>query len=214
MSRTRTSLALTLVIAVLLALAGSQAAGEAATASRLALLSIEEDSFRNYDFLSRSVSASNVDWPINLLFWNNAEVDKVKNGLPYAYVGSTMYARLNDGTGYVWDADGGRKSSPCPILGQATHYRLYADGDDRLYNLTWGYYALASSHFDTRECGPGKWFGRSEDAEAKIAAAARARWGASRVAEDSISFENAEPYREEGNHIWLNDGLGTTVSVP
>ena len=199
--------------AVLVTLAGTQAAGAAST-SKLTILTIREDAFRNYDFLSQTVSSTNVDWPVNFLFWNNAEIDKVKDAMRFSFPGSTMYARLNDGSGYVWDQDGGRKTYLCPIIGDAHHFRVYADGDDRLYNLGWGYYILGTSHIDHNECGLGRWFGKTETAEAYIAGRARTAFGSGNVVEDWSSFANSEPYREEGNHIWQNNGLATSVRVP
>jgi hypothetical protein len=34
------------------------------------------------------------------------------------------------------------------------------------------------------------------------------------MSSDWASFGNYEPYREEGNHIWLNNGYATAVYVP
>lgn len=202
------------LVVVLTGIVGAMSSGEAATTTKLRILYIQDDWFENYDFDSQSGVSTNVDWPVDFLFWNNAEIDKVKGALPYAYSGSTKYSLLSDaGFGY-WDQDGGRKNIICPVLDQATHYRVYADADDRMYNTAWGFYIIGTSHFDTRECGINPWFGRSEDAEAKIAQSARNKWGSSRVAEDWGYFYNYEPYRQEGNHYWLNDGYATAVSVP
>jgi hypothetical protein len=199
--------------AALLTLAGTPSAGAGST-SHLTILYIREDAFRNYDFLSQTVSSTNVDWPVNFLFYNNAEVDKVKDAMRFSFAGSRMNGRINDGSGFVWDQDGGRKNYLCPIIGDAYHYRLYADGDDRLYNAAWGYYVIGTSHIDHNECGFGAWFGKSETAEGYIASRARSAFGSSNVAEDWSSFANSEPYREEGNHIWQNNGLATAVRVP
>jgi hypothetical protein len=117
------------------------------------------------------------------------------------------------GGGYVWDEDGGRKTTKCPGLvtqpSQARHYRIYADGDDRLYNLSWGYYVFGSTHYDINECSLTQpaWFGYSETSEGWIAQ--RWRQNGRSAVEDWSSFANAEPYRVEGDHIWENDGLAT-----
>jgi hypothetical protein len=210
----RLGLALAALIA-LVVLVAAQAAGAGST-SKLTILYVREDAFRNYDFLSQTVSSTNVDWPVNFLFWNNAEIDKVKSKLGgyYPYSGSKMNGRLNDGSGFVWDQDGGRKSILCPIIGDAYHYRIYADSDDRMYNISWGYWVFGTSHIDHNECGFGKWFGKSEQAENHIASHARNVFGSSNVAEDWSSFYNYEPYREQGNHIWQNNGYATAVRVP
>jgi hypothetical protein len=195
---------------------------EAASTGKLALLYVNEDRFRNYDFTAQAVSATGVDWAISLLFYNNATINRVKSALgnEYDQTGSKMNGRMTEnagstgvGGGYVWDEDGGRKTTKCPGLvtqpSQARHYRIYADGDDRLYNLSWGYYVFGSTHYDINECSLTQpaWFGYSETSEGWIAQ--RWRQNGRSAVEDWSSFANAEPYRVEGDHIWENDGLAT-----
>lgn len=43
----------------------------------------------NYDFLSQSISQSNVDWPIMIIFYGNATVNKVKS----IYGGTTIFLK-------------------------------------------------------------------------------------------------------------------------
>lgn len=159
---------------------------------------------------------------MTLLFWNNAEVDKVKNAfrVPFRFSGSQKYARLDDGPGTgEWDSDGGRKTILCsnPIQGSdSRHFRLYATADDdRMYNTTWGFYVFATSHTDHNECYPfDRYFGYSEAAEKHVALWARDIYGPSRVDADRRDFGNTEPFRREGNHIWSNNGKVTYVNVP
>lgn len=67
-----------------------------ATTAKLTILSSDGDSFYNYDFLSQSASSSNVDWPITMLHYNNAEVDKdIYYG---ASIASEKHAKMKDGT--------------------------------------------------------------------------------------------------------------------
>ena len=191
---------------------------EASTASHLTVLTISGDSFWNYDFNSQRVSSTNVDWAMSMLFYNNAEIDKVKDfyhsGFPHG--GGPMYARLDDGGGWwVWDGDGGIKSAACPSFGDppALHLRLYADSDDRLYNTLWGYYVLGSTHMDKEECWTTRQFGWSEWIEGTFAAYARSHgWGT--VYDDWLYWANWEPTHWEGNHYWDNDGMASTVYVP
>jgi hypothetical protein len=202
--------ALCAVCAAGIALLGGSAARSAST-SHLTLLYVNEDSFRNYDFLSQTVSASNVDWPVTLLFYNNANVNKAKI---FAWTGSTMYGRMNDGTGYVWDSDKGSKDSLCPIVGDAHHYRVYAPPTtDRLYNVTWGYWVFATSHIDHNECGFGSYSGYPDRTEDYVATQfANAGY---QVERNWASFSNPEPYRVEGgDHIWSNDGYATRIRIP
>jgi hypothetical protein len=207
--------------AALLAVVGPRPKAEAATARNLTLLYIDEDRFRNYDFTDRAVTPYGVDWPIALVFGNNATIDRVKArlGNEYDQTGGPMYGRMTDnagsggvGGGYVWDDDSGGKTTKCPGApfqpDSARHYRIYADGDDRLYNLAWGYYVFGSTHWDRWECGGDTaWFGWSENAEGWLAW----RWSTNgySAAEDWASFYNWEPYRVEGTHVWENDGYAT-----
>jgi hypothetical protein len=218
--RTRILLALALAAVV-----GTPIAAYAATArsGNLTIMEIREDRFRNYDFLSQSVAANNVDWAMSLLFWNNATINRVKNsgiGPLYDQTGGTMYGRMRETSAgdYVWDADGGRKTTKCPGLptqpSSARHYRIYADGDDRLYNLDWGYWVFGSTHWDINECSPtnAASFGYSEDAEGLLVSAwnSRTSWPATN---DWASWANAEPFRVQGDHVWDNNGLASVFYV-
>jgi hypothetical protein len=218
--RTRVLLALAFAIVI-----GAPVAAYAATArsGNLTIMQIREDRFRNYDFLSRSVAANNVDWAMSLLFWNNATINRVKNsgiGPLYDQTGGTMYGRMRETSAgpYVWDADGGRKTTKCPGLptqpSSARHYRIYADGDDRLYNLDWGYWVFGSTHWDINECriSGGASFGYSEDAEGLLVSAwnSRTAWPATN---DWASWHNNEPFRVAGDHVWDNNGLASLFYV-
>ncbi len=183
--------------------------------SNLTILSVYEDSFRNYDFESTTVSAYNVDWPVNFVFFNNAEVDKVKYGTGWTAWGSTMYGRLNDGYGWVWDGDRGGKGSWDCYGSSVNHFRTYADADDRLYNAAWGYWTFATTHRDYNECGGGdKYSGNSEYAESLLANRAREVWGWFNVWEDIHWYHNYEPSRFVGSHWWWNNGYTSYAEVP
>ena len=201
------------VVAVPSAILADHSAGPGS----LSVLSIQEDQFYNWDFVSNDdFSSSNVDWPVNMLFYNNAEVDKVKGiywGNCHWPVASAKYARLNDGSGMVWDNDSGTKSPcDCTIWGNQPHMRVYADDNDTLYNTSWGFYVLGTTHTDHNECGLNPWHGESEDTEGLIADRASDRGYT--VFEDWGNFYNAESWRREGNHIVENDGYATAVYVP
>ena len=193
------------------------ASEHSASPGSLSILSIQEDRFYNWDFTSddEDLSSSNVDWPVNMLFYNNAEVDKVKRiywrncGWPFA---SAKYARLDDGSGFDYDEDSGTKS-PCDCLffGDQPHMRVYADDNHTLYNTSWGFYVLGTTHTDHNECGPNTWHGESEDTEGLMADRASDRGYT--VYEDWGNFYNAESRRREGNHIIENDGYATAVYV-
>lgn len=169
-----------------------------ASTSRLSKVSVHEDRFWNYDFTTNLVRPNKVDWPVALVFFGNATINKVKGmlGNEYDKTGSSMYARINDGGKWRWDTDRGRKTTACPGLPTqpwwARHYRIYADGDDRLYNPSWGFYVIGSTHYDLHECATsGKQFGWSETAESWIVC----RWIANGywAENDWTGFANREP---------------------
>jgi hypothetical protein len=217
------------LIAVTIALAPDKQ-GHAASTMSLQLLMVQEDSFMNYDFTNTGISSIGVDWATSILFWNNAEVDKVKNTFynPYNYSGSDMYSWIDDGTGHWdpqydqqgsnFDSDAGVKTNAyCPAFGSSNHFRLYADADDRLHNINWGFYVVATIHYDHNECNiVGKWYGKSEDAELEFANTAVGKLGSSAViySWSQLNWQNAESYREEGDHYWQNNGLATVVCIP
>jgi hypothetical protein len=192
-----------------------------ATAGNLRLIHKQEDAFRNYDFTSYHVARNKVDWPINLVFYNAVtNVNIVKDDLNFAFnqTGSTMHGRVSDSGGqFFWDDDNGKKNALCsnPIhLSDAFHFRIYASPADSLFNLKWGFYAIASSHIDHDECWVHKWTGLSENAELAVAKAAALEYGQNAVHIDLHNFYNFEPLRREGSHIWLNDGWATFIRVP
>jgi hypothetical protein len=190
-------------------------ASRGATTSNLTLLMVAEDSFYNYDFTSKTVSSSNVDWPVSLVFYGNADVNKVKNiywGV--TILANTMYAYLNDGQGFVWDEDRGTKGvvwSDCTNSYVWLHMRVYAPNPpDYLYNIYYGKYVIATAHYDQFPLE--SWSGYTECAEKHLADIAKSKGYT--VYQDLFYFYNYEPYRIEGNHIWLNNGYATYIYVP
>jgi hypothetical protein len=207
-----------LVLAVLLLLVTAGIAG-AWTAANLQPVASAEDQFYNYDFTSKTVSATGVDWPVTIIFYGNATVSKVKSafqsrGWANPFV-STMYAFENDGPGFVWAADGGVKT----FATKSPHMRLYAPGG-KLSNSIWGTYVVATTHFDNAELAspPTQWFGMSEDAATAAVQTAIKAWGASSVTLNAVPLGNAQ-YGEVKSakgerHIWQCDGMATLVRVP
>jgi hypothetical protein len=211
-------------IARTLALAGSTFVLLAATASgwtttHLAAQRVDADSFDNYDFPTQSVSSTNVEWPVTLLFRNNAEVDKIKNSLtwgvgpPYT---TTEYGRMNNSFGWFYDADAGRKTAVACYATSTQHYRVYADAahDDRNWAPSIGFYVIGTTHSDVNECGGGTtYFGYSEGAENRVVtnAVGVTNW---QIYPDSWDMQNPEPPRWEGNHYWSNGGTASQFIMP
>ena len=219
MARRTAHLLLATALLAAVALVGATSA-EAASTRKLRALKVDprgsDDKIYNYDFNSARRSRRNVDWGVNLLFFNNAEIDKVKAALVLGVPGSKQDARMNDDGEWIWDTDGGRKGSACPVGTRTTHYRVYADrpGGDRNYSRGLGFYVLGTTHRDVNECGGGtRYFGDTEIAERDVfslGASARG-WQAWR---NNYNMRNRERRRRQGDHRWRSNGLATMFQVP
>jgi hypothetical protein len=226
------------ILCLLLTVAGfsvgwSDAATPSATPRPVRLIG-SGDSFYNYDFTSLDTAlyaaggaprADGVDWALDLIFWNGATINGVKNRLDYAYhrSGDHMWAAVNDGDGYVPDEDGGRKEIQCPFF-TGTHYRIYAPRGHNDHLTTWklglGFYVVGTLHRDHAECNPfsDKWSGKQEEAERKFAVDARKEFGRSRVdGHFGKSWNNVEGPLPDGRNIdghwWQSDGYALGVKV-
>jgi len=213
---TRVFICLTLALACLLAMAGVAAAW---TAASLQPVTQAADQFYNYDFTGKSAVATGVDWPVTIVFTGNASVSKIKSayklrGWVNPFV-TTMYGYENDGSGFVWASDGGVKT----IAVKSAHMRLYAPGG-RMQNSAWGYYVLATTHYDNAELSspPTQWFGNSEDAATAAVQTAIKAWGPGCVTLNSVPLYNAQNGEVVGptgeRHIWQCDGMATIIRVP
>lgn len=171
------------------------------------------DSIYNYDFENQAVDARHVDWAMSLLFYNNANVNKIKTILEGSYwiYGSKENANLNDSGSWEWDQDGGMKTDIPSCLGSDAHYRVYApSANDRFYNPTFGYYLFGSTHHDHHELCDAS-YDDSEGTEHDIANRMSARGYYTRY--DYAWFYNAQ-FDTQGNHRFNNDGYATYVEVP
>jgi hypothetical protein len=214
-------LALPLMIALVVGVVRSNAA----STSHLEPLYKNEDSFENYDFTSQRVASNNVDFPMTLVFFNanQGKVNSALNG-QYPNGGDPEHARMNDGGGWFWNANSGRKNSFDACTGtDSGHYRVYARGDQgHNYNSSWGYWVAATTHRDHLECSPGglgTWFGYSEDAERYVYNDAKHDLGSRYVNTNSHKWHNNEDCprnacRKQADHIWQNDGWATAISLP
>lgn len=189
-----------------------------ATTTKLAWVKIGKGRFRNYDFLSKTESAKNVDWGVDFIYANNASVSKVRSAMINFFPGwgSTMYARVSNdgGNTYSWVGSGGIKNGfgTC-LYGNAYHQRLYAPGGNSFgYDPGWGYFVVATSHIDNNECWGG-WSGRSEKAERHFWMFAK--WLFNQNAWYSfIDMKNYEPSRVVNGHWWESDGKASLAFYP
>jgi hypothetical protein len=171
------------------------------------------DSIYNYDFENQAVDSTHVDWAMSLLFYNNANVNKVKGILEGSYwiYGSKENAYLNDTGSWQWDQDGGMKTSSPSCLGSDAHYRVYApSGTDDFYNPNFGYYLFGTTHHDHHELCDA-WYDNSEGTESDIANRMSSMGYYTRY--DYAWFYNAQ-FDTQGNHHFNNDGYATYIEVP
>ncbi len=177
--------------------------------------------YLNYDGDNANLSRNTRDWPLTLIFYRNAAVNKVGDALAargYKNFGSPAYEPYHSGSGAHtrYDTSKGRKTD-CDSHNNDYHYRFYAPGNtDRFYDLKYGYVVVASTHIDHNECTSGpKRYGRSEEVEQRIANDAEAiGWS---VRRNHSALLNREPLRRDRNdpgHVWENNGIATDVRVP
>ena len=182
------------------------------------------DRFGNFDLTNRTSPAnhsnpSNADWAVDYIFWNNAEIDKVKDVLTgFNSDAGLMNAEQQDGSYVAWDEDRGKKNPHGSCGGgdgpSDYHMRFYADPtDDRMYSPSWGYWIFASSHKDLNEGCYNESFGYGEtSAEPGFVYVFASTY--SNTCSDCINLYNPKNYTEGGNHVWDNDGLASASYVP
>jgi hypothetical protein len=211
----QTAAAILLTAALLMIFGVTVLAGSTTTYTTI---SYSGDTWYNWDNLSTSCACSNnVDWPVTLVFRTNASVNRVKS-IVGGVGGSSMYLRANDGSGWFWDSDPGRKLLIPGYINWFHHIRVYAPAStDYFYSTAWGRYVLATTHIDRNEGTSQEQFGWSETAEEYFAALFRNQ-GYS-VTEDTFWMANNDSWPSgrwgEGNrNFYLSNGYATIVVLP
>lgn len=133
--------------------------------------------------------------------------------------GLTTVPKAVRGGGYTqprgfYDSDKGIKGDYPNCFGDWRHFRIYADGDDRLYNINFGYWVYATTHKDFNEACNG-YFGDANGTERDVAN--RFANDRHRVYRDYSYFYNFEPRhldRNDSKHRWESDGYATYIDVP
>lgn len=209
------------IVAILtpLIVLGAVAPASASTTTTLQLVRYGHNSFYSYDFDSQSAVATNVDWPVDMIFYGRASVSKVYSKIGWSWSGSSEYMLINTGSGATWVSAGGRKNTICTD----THYRLYAPAAGYFTDPVLGHYVIATMHLDKNECGSSPTYGWNETAETTLAKRATTVWGAHAVQHDATTLpdgtststllNNVNETGWQGNHYFFNDGLPTLVKV-
>ena len=138
--------------------------GGRATGNLRALCLDTELCFYNYDFDASSPGSlgnerwRHVDWPVTLIFYGNANVDKVKQSLGALLnaFGSSMHGRVWDRQANRWvdDSDAGTKAGLCNFWDHEPHVRYYAAPDNAMFSIHYGYTVIGTTHRDWMECVP------------------------------------------------------------
>ena len=188
------------------------------------------DLVANHDLLDQTFVngeppyVNNVDWPIDMIYWNNADVPGVKSRIrsasgQFGDQGSQMRGlSLNTGGGAGWtfDPDGGIKNSNFGCI-TTPHQRIYADSSkDYNYNATWGKYVFASSHRDVNESGFGGCTGYHQVGWSENMETIFGNWMAASgytVGWDAVNFQN-QRIGFEGANYWQNSAYATKVRIP
>ncbi len=220
----RLTASLLLVALVSAGLATGRTIGTAGQDLTFDRLSSQSGLFLNYDG-EDNFSRDNRDWPVTLVFYRNASVNKVKDALTrhgYTNGGSPEHEAYitSPGGRFRFDSDSGKKQ-PCNSNGGDAHYRVYAPSDqDRFYDRdnNHGYFVVATTHLDHGEsgCRGPRYFGFSETSEKVINQDAGAVPGW-QVRPDHMQTKNYERIRRDKRnpgHYWKNDGLATAIAVP
>jgi H+/Cl- antiporter ClcA len=207
------------LIGCALVLAVGVGSARASTATSLQWVTYDGSSFWNYDFDSQSAVSTNVDWPVDLVFYGNASQSKVYSKMGWIWGGSNEYQQVNAGSGPVWVATGGRKNTFCTD----THYRVYAPPAGYFVSIWLGDYVIATAHLDKNECGSSPTYGWNETAEGNVASRAATVWGAAAVTKNAAGLPdgtstgmllNNAQTGWQGNHYFDNNGQPTLIKVP
>lgn len=179
----------------------------------------DNDKVYNFDSTQQNNVQGNRDWPVTIIFTDNAEIDKVKNDLEpeFGAGGGPMNMFLDDNGSWVWDQDSGKDENLCPIQ---AHYRIYADGDDQMFSQNYGFYVVATTHQDREHLGncslPDK-FGWSETASDQVRIVAQNQYGAANVQANAVNFFNGiavSHWSDNNTRWWQNSGKVHRIKVP
>jgi hypothetical protein len=110
----------------------------------------EGEKFWNFDQV-KGETASEREHAVSMFFYENAEVDKVKDDIYWGRSAhSKRYNRLYDDyytSGWEYDQDRGTRESE--VSPESYHMRLYAPyPEDRFYDYDLGYFVIGTCHWD------------------------------------------------------------------
>lgn len=223
MALPRTAIAAaTMIVAIALAGGGVAAAATPSKAIRFVHLSRNGDYFLNYDGYGKNLSVFGRDWPVTMIFYNDASVNRVKSFYDdergYNRRGGKEFEPYKYTSRVRFDGDKGKKTA-CDSFHEDNHFRVYGGSHDRFYDPRWGYYVVATTHIDHGDGGGAcadsdTYAGFSEQVEHDLAVIANTGFTVFEDYTRPKKLQNAEELRLEGDHWWQSDGRATIVLMP
>ncbi|HCS46803.1 MAG TPA: hypothetical protein DIW61_00525 [Candidatus Aminicenantes bacterium] len=189
----------------------------AETRRNLKWIMLGRQKWLNYSFFNKNTSALKPDWPISIIFYGNATVEKVKDIYTRRRgLATNKHSLFDEGAGPVWDSDRGAKirvpfDGPDGPDRDLLHVRAFAPPAGYFEaEAPWGRYVIATVHFDLNPpfdnvCGC------SEDAE-RLALEMAERRG-HQVIYHGVNLFNAETFRVRKRHYLQSDGYAGLVRV-
>ena len=193
-----------------------QSGFHAETRRDLRWIDIGRQKWLNFGFYRRKMTSLKPDWPISVIFYGRATVDKVKRLFGKRRLSTLKYVCYDDGAGMAWAADRGVKTGvwfigPDGPDEDVLHLRVFAPPAGYFEGAgDWGHYVVATAHLDFNppfdfSCG------HSEDAERRILRMAEAQGLA--VFADYLNLSNAEAFRVRRGYYWHSNGYASLVHI-
>jgi hypothetical protein len=176
------------------------------TTSNLNYLIYDGDSWYNYDFMTPTYAANNVDWPVTALYYGNASASYLRGILWGVASNDTVMCNLIGDQGTYWDDyDQGSKSG----FPMGSHIRFYAANGERSYCPSLGYNVVGTTHHDYLAV-----YGWTEDNSYVISSDIAAVIGWNNVSLNSVYMYNAEVTRWEDVVRYVqNDGYADFIYI-
>lgn len=201
-------------------------AGTVGTSS-YAILSFGSREFPNWDFNGETASRSNVDMPVDLLFYNNATVSLVEAATKaLGYDGSCDFGfcsnedfeySTDSGSSWQWNPNGGDKTGEA-VCSTTRHVRFHAPSVGYFNSPTWGYMIVATTHRDHNEpsslCSD-TYYNDPEGTEEAASNSVMTLWAGNGDPTylDWADFHNYWQGNTDSNHIMNSDGYATYICV-
>ncbi len=187
------------------------------TRRHLRWIELGRQKWLNYSFFGKNRTSLKPDWPISIIFYGHATVEKVKKIYGKSGLSTKKYIYYEDGDRLAWDSDRGAKTrvwfnGPDGLDQDVLHLRIFAPPEGHFEGEgAWGHYVIATVHLDFNPplddiCG------YSEDAE--VLALQIAERKGYKVFFHCVNLFSGEQFRVKSHHYRQSDGYAGLVYVP